>query len=69
MVRKAIRWSPWYWQAHLRAKFYIAELKSDEDAGKEEEEGCEASESESSKAKSEAWTLQCRHEVVIWRAR
>ncbi len=77
MLRRAIRWSPWYWQASLPAKFYTAELQIDEEAGKEEEEGSNASESESesesepetgpgpepSKAKSEAWTLQCRHEV------
>jgi hypothetical protein len=67
MLRKAVRWSPWYWQASLRAKFYIEELKREEDTGKEEEgegEGnASGSESESSKAKSEVWTLQCRHEV------
>lgn len=67
MLRKTIRWSPWYWQANLRAKFCTAELKSDEDAEKEEEEGSNesesGSESGSSKAKSEAWSLQCQHEV------
>ena len=77
MLRKAIRWSSWYCPS--RAKFYIAELKSDEDAGKEEEgegegegEGggggevnasAPAPEPETSKAKSEVWTLECRHEV------
>jgi len=68
VLRKAIRWSP-YWHARLRAKFYTAELKSDEGAGKEgeeeeeEEEGRKTSESESSKTTGAAWTLQCRHEV------
>ena len=69
MLRKTIRWSPWYWQANLRAKFYTAELKSDEDAETEEEEGSNesesGSESGSSKAKSEAWSLQCQHEVAF----
>ena len=67
MLRKTIRWSPWYWQPNLRAKFYTAELKSDDDAETEEEEGSNesesGSESGSSKAKSETWSLQCHHEV------
>ena len=64
-LRKAVRWSPYYWQTNLRAKFYDAELKKDEGVEGEEEgeEGGKASNSESSKARGEAWTLECHHEV------
>src|SRR5258708_1023674 len=66
VLRRAIRWNPNYWQTSaLRAQFYIAELKGDEDAkeeGEEEEEGT-ASDTESPKAKGETWTLQQHHEV------
>lgn len=63
MLRKAVRWSAYYWQTDLRAKFYTAQLKSDEDVGEEEVEGGKVRETESPKAKGEAWTLECQHEV------
>ena len=71
MMRKAVRWSACYWQRNLQAKFYTAQLKRDEDAGEEEAEaeaeveaeGGKPSETESPKAKGEAWTLECQHEV------
>ena len=72
MLRRTIRWPQW---ATSQAQFCTAELQTDEETGKEEEEVGNASEAEaeveveaepeSSKAKSESWTLQCRHVVAF----
>lgn len=63
VLRKAIRWSPYYWQAGLGAKFYNAEFKSDGDAEEDEEGKVSDSETPKAERKGGRWTLQCHHEV------